>query len=484
LRSETKLSRSRRHICLALCLFSVLALQVGAQELEISVSPSPVGSGARAAGMADAFVAIADDATAASWNPAGLVQLERPEVSIVGSFNAAEDEFSAFLHDEVHAKHSDDNYDLNYFSIAYPVPFLVLGRNACVALNYQRKYDFSRSFDLEYYTAFATSRGTPLTMAYHMDFEQEGGLSALTPAFAIELTHRLSLGLSLNLWHSSFLSDNSWEQDIATDVVSIFGPTVSFSHSDTHEEYSDFSGENLTAGLLWTPTDKWSFGARYDSAFTGEVDYERMTLRMDSTVPSTVMPWGWSTLGGDAAKETRHVRFPDSMALGIARRFNDRLTLSLDVTRTDWDDYYVKDEVGNRFSLVDFSNINDPWTRTNFDPTYTVRFGTEYVFIPKRPDEESLDNLWTLRGGLFYDEEPATSKPNKWTYAGKGSGDPDKFYGFAVGCGLLTHQRVNIDFAYQLRYGHDVNRDFLRGVSGFKEDVLQHRCLLSAVIYF
>src|SRR4029434_9968397 len=54
--------------------------------LNFATSPSPVGSGARAAGKAFAFIAVADDATAASHNPGGLVQLERPEVSIVGSY--------------------------------------------------------------------------------------------------------------------------------------------------------------------------------------------------------------------------------------------------------------------------------------------------------------------------------------------------------------------------------------------------------------
>ena len=38
------------------------------------------GGGARALGMGSAFVAVADDATAAFWNPAGLVNLERPQV--------------------------------------------------------------------------------------------------------------------------------------------------------------------------------------------------------------------------------------------------------------------------------------------------------------------------------------------------------------------------------------------------------------------
>src|SRR5258706_4082464 len=47
------------------------------------VSLSRAGSGARAAGMGDAFVAVSDDGTAASWNPAGLAQLRQPELSFV-----------------------------------------------------------------------------------------------------------------------------------------------------------------------------------------------------------------------------------------------------------------------------------------------------------------------------------------------------------------------------------------------------------------
>jgi hypothetical protein len=56
------------------------------QRVEIPSSVNPVGSGARALGMGGAFIAVADDATAASWNPGGLIQLETPEVSVVGAF--------------------------------------------------------------------------------------------------------------------------------------------------------------------------------------------------------------------------------------------------------------------------------------------------------------------------------------------------------------------------------------------------------------
>ena len=44
----------------------------------INTTPLPVGSGARAIGQGGAFIAVADDATAASWNPGALIQLERP----------------------------------------------------------------------------------------------------------------------------------------------------------------------------------------------------------------------------------------------------------------------------------------------------------------------------------------------------------------------------------------------------------------------
>ena len=72
-------------LVLLLSVFTVSA-QIE-QTVEISSSPNPVGSGARALGMGGAFIGVADDATAASWNPGGLIQLETPEASIVGAYN-------------------------------------------------------------------------------------------------------------------------------------------------------------------------------------------------------------------------------------------------------------------------------------------------------------------------------------------------------------------------------------------------------------
>ena len=46
-----------------------------------------IGVGARAMGMSGAFTAVADDASAAYWNPAGLAQLESLEIQgMFGSY--------------------------------------------------------------------------------------------------------------------------------------------------------------------------------------------------------------------------------------------------------------------------------------------------------------------------------------------------------------------------------------------------------------
>lgn len=78
--------------------------------MEIPSSPNPVGSGARALGMGGAFIAIADDATAASWNPGGLIQLETPEVSAGGAYVHREEDNSFGDHPEASGKQSVMDY--------------------------------------------------------------------------------------------------------------------------------------------------------------------------------------------------------------------------------------------------------------------------------------------------------------------------------------------------------------------------------------
>jgi len=305
-------------------------------------------------------------------------------------------------------------------------------------------------------------------------FKQEGSLSTISTAFAIELTSKVSVGITMNFWRDSFISDNGWTETenlrrttLITDIDVGALPPIETRRTSV-SEYSNFRGENYILGLLWNVSPKWNIGIRYDSKFTGKVDFERRVIRNGALESSS--------------EETRKVTFPSTLAVGAAWRLNDRLTLSSDISTTDWNDLVAETADGTKFSLVDSTNRADKDIATEFDDTITVRFGVEYVMLPKNLNSE-LKYLWTLRGGLFYDEEPASGRDD-FTVTSKGDGTPDSFYGFTLGLGLLVHQRANFDIAYQLRKGDGVNIDLVQGIPGFEEDVLQHRILLSAVVYF
>ena len=143
-----------------------------------SIFSAPIarGSGARALGVAGAFTAVADDATAASWNPAGLIQLERPEASFMlretrvdqdhyadsESFSVGEDKF--------------DDRNLNYVSSVYP--FRLAERNFVFSLNYQEAYDFNQTFTADIRSASSQSHPDTSTRVFTDTVSQHVGTMA------------------------------------------------------------------------------------------------------------------------------------------------------------------------------------------------------------------------------------------------------------------------------------------------------------------
>jgi len=85
------------------------------QRIEIPSSFNPVGSGARALGMGGAFIAVADDATAASWNPGGLMQLDKPEGSIVGAGFIRDEDLDFGTNPEANGTNSVSKVRIIYF---------------------------------------------------------------------------------------------------------------------------------------------------------------------------------------------------------------------------------------------------------------------------------------------------------------------------------------------------------------------------------
>ena len=236
------------------------------QQVGIASSPNPVGSGARAMGMGGAFIGIADDATAASWNPAGLIQLEKPEVSLVGAYVDRREEFTADVNPESDNTGEVDAFDVNYFSAAYPFH---LFENMVFSLNYQRLYDFSRRFSHRLDHADA---GLDVTQEKH--FAQDGYLGAMGLAGAVEITPRISLGATLNIWTGELVWDNGWTETYSETAVGTLGGVPTVIETRIVDDYSDFRGINGNFGLLWELSPGFTMGAVIKTPFEAVIDHD------------------------------------------------------------------------------------------------------------------------------------------------------------------------------------------------------------------
>jgi long-subunit fatty acid transport protein len=406
---------------------------------------NPVGSGARALGMGGAFIGVADDATAASWNPGGLIQLERPEISFVGAGIRRNEDNTFAAHPEASGDQWVDDIDINYLSIAYP--FSLANHDMIVSINYQTLYDLNREWN---YPFFRNSGG--LSYTKQVRYAQEGSLSAIGLAYCVQFTPDFSFGITLNTWDDDLLN-NQWEEtERQTGSGTNFGNA--FTSTSLNVERYTLSGYNANIGFLWHATPKLTIGAVVKTPF--EADLERESSSSEATrfpgAPGSDVVTPLTTSVQDETLE-----MPLSLGMGLAYRFSDAFTASLDVYRTEWGDFVRTDAQGNETSFVSGKALGE----SDIDPTHQIRMGAEYLFIRSH-------YAIPVRCGIFYDPAPA-------------EGHPDDFYGFSVGSGIALGGLI-FDMAYQYRFGNDVGQYILDGLD-FSQDVEEHTFYASIIIH-
>jgi len=397
--------------------------------------------------MGGAFIAIADDATAASWNPAGLIQLERPELSIAGEYFFRKESFTSPTHPEISNTGEVDQFNLNYLSAVYP--FRAFERNMVVSLNVQRLLDFERDFS--HTSSLFLSPTTNLSS--DINFRQNGYVGAVGLAFAVQVVPELSIGATVNLWTDQLFLKNGWTENFTEQDTGIQGGVPVTIDSVIRDDYSKFRGVNANLGLLWNVNEHVSLGAVFKTPFKASLEH---AFQFNQT--SVFGPPVNSTLTTQVNLiEDVDLDMPMSYGAGISYRVSDALSIALDVYRTDWSAYFLTDSQGNELSPIGGGLKSD----TNVRDTTQLRLGGEYLFI-------SSTIVVPVRGGLFYDPEPS-------------DGSPKDFYGVALGSGVST-SRFSIDAAYQFRWASDADTGALIATS--KADVYQHSVLLSAILYF
>lgn len=293
-------------------LFLFISLSLCAIDWNIS------GAGARAAGMGGAFIGVADDATAITWNPAGLTQLYRPEVSLVARFIAENYKYESSYYDG--SVDNQSHFIVNFASAAYP---LMDGR-IVAAIAFQKQ--------LDWYSGWESDE----------DETADGGANTIIPGIAVRVLPILSIGFSTNIWMGNSVKETS---------------DFYYGFEDNIERTITFSGFNLAFGLMADLNNlqnpiPFKMGMMmktpFDLGVEVDADYENYPdLHYKNTVDMPMM-----------------------MGFGVSLRIGDNLTVSTDYEIRAYGNSKINYDLGGT------SNLSDNETNLN-----QIRVGAEYLIV-------------------------------------------------------------------------------------------------------
>lgn len=401
------------------------------------------GVGARAAGMAFAFNAVADDATAISWNPAGITQLKKPEFSLIQrvqlenlSYDNLEDgEYSNVLEGKPY-------YTVDYLSFIYPLK--VNERDLVLGISYQNQINYKFSQTQNYPNANHEGSSSGNTT-----------VNSLSLSAGYSLSNFLSLGLSFNKYFS--LGNRSdWKYDYWNAGNSIY--------VDMSEAYS-FTGFNVIIGAF---ADMTTFGfplklaARVNTPLKLKNDFSSLTDYHYEYPSDDVY-----AVQRKEGSETYHI--PLIIGTGASYRIGDYFTLALDYDIKPFKDaertmqYNYYDDLYYDPALNTVVDSSDLLVQSN-DNLNQFRVGVEYILHPESA-------LIPLRIGWKNNPTNVANQdmnglPTDQVYASS----------FNAGVGYIS-KYFSVDFAYEYyKYEQEGQNLF------YAEHVL-HSFILSLIVY-
>ena len=337
-----------------------------------------IGAGARAAGMGGAFTALADDASAASFNPAGLALLIAPEISVVGASRSHEEDYTEFysLHVEQGVVGSYDDTstsfnaeDLNF--AAFTLPFPVRDRNFCVQFSYHRQIDFTVDTERELAERNLAGEATAIL---RQTIHQGGDIHTFSLATAYQLSQRLSLGVSLSRWIGDwrFSSASRATREGASETA-FYG----------YDQENALRGWNWSAGALLRYR-YLNLGFVYRFPFDSDYTFsEQLTssLTPGFTEPAVELP----------------LHFPRSWTFGLAVKPTDTWHITADFARYYWSEMEVRKTPPDGES-INFFDL-EASSQTSTPNVGHLRLGTELTLFAGRTPV-------ALRAGYLREEQP------------------------------------------------------------------------------
>ena len=400
---------------------------------EIRVEFNFSNPGARSLGVGGAFVGLADDATAAYANPAGLTKLSRPEVAVEGrnwrytqvfpdhghGFGAPTNIGVDTVQGIATREASDSVQGLSFLSFAYPY------KQWTFAAYRHELVDFKANITDQgiFFDALSGSgsgltvpfRVVPSHLAYDLTVVNYGASAGY------RINDRLSAGIGLTYYNFSLRSVTE-KYGLITNTLNtapgnFFGPGL-FTPGNLDNTVIDSGNGNAygaNLGLLWKVTDNWSLGAVYRA---GRKFQTQRTVILTHPSQTTVS-------GGP------DFLVPNVFAFGTAFEPKDQITVTIDV---------------NHIKYADANEKDNPVKADNVDE---VHLGVEYVIL--RPQQPNNPISFRLGAWLDPDHQPsfrgvpdASSTNRRFAVAFLPGKDEWHYSG---GLGFVLGERFQIDAA-------------------------------------
>jgi long-subunit fatty acid transport protein len=341
--------------------------------------------GARSLGFGSAFVALADDATAAFANPAGLVLLTRPEVSLEGRSwsyttpytrggRAAGDPTGIGIDTvpvPLTGESSANLTGLSFASFVYP------GKRWSIALFQHQLMNFEMTQEIQgLFTPGSVAAGSERGPIERGLWDLEIVTRGLSVAY--QVTEKLSLGLGVSYFNPSGVSVGSEYLPDDDTFEGYFAEASFLAARQTHQVISEAKSSDwgLAAGFLWDLADNWSLGGVYRQGPKLEWQAEFVAGPVNPDFPP-----------GTTAGFTIPLDLPDVYGLGVSYRSDDgRWTGAF-----EWD-------------RVEYSSIIETLDPAFKDPEDTLddadelHLGAEYAFLGAKP-------VFAVRLGLWLDPD-------------------------------------------------------------------------------
>jgi len=410
-----------------------------------------INPGGRSLAMGGAFISLADDATAAQANPAGLTTLLSPQIFFEARF--ADPEFAsteiglenAMMEPIAIEVETEPELVVSPSFVSYVRPWnrFAFGVSRQELLNVQNQPEASYEFES---VAGVDTR------------ESLGDIDLLlvnwNASLAVKIHENFRLGLTATYGVfdlSSRITNFYTDETAAGDLIGspdLAG--VPFAMYKTEIDTKD-ADVTLTAGFLWKIGKRLSLGGVYRQGGDFEFDEELTVFPIaPTTLPGMIASRVFLNESGslptgndDSFVSSNEFHVPDVLGAGISWRPIVELTLALDANRISYSD--ILEGFNSRLNLltVDFDEEAD--ARFAVDDQTNIHFGAEYVY--RRPNKATT---LIFRAGFRQDKDnqlradfPSNAPLGNETFTGRGDENH-----WSIGLGIVSGNNFQIDFAF------------------------------------